>query len=77
MAERVLRFQGRLMAASFLDFARHRAARLDLTLRQAEADGTVARLHLAGAVPLLDAFELACSLGPLDCLVLEVAREAP
>jgi len=61
-------FTGRLRTDSFVEFARHRAARLglwiDVTLMSEEAI----------AAELVDAFEMACSLGPYDCLVLEVAR---
>jgi hypothetical protein len=31
-------------------------------------------VNVSGAAELVDAFEMACSLGPYDCLVLEVAR---
>ena len=76
MADAVMRFHGRLVPGSFAAFARHRAARLGLELLALEADAGTARAHLAGPAALLDAFEMACSLGPLDCVILETAREA-
>jgi hypothetical protein len=76
MSEAVIRFRGRLVPASFAAFARHRAARLDLRLLSLTADAAGARAHLAGPAALLDAFELACSLGPLDCIVQDTSREA-
>jgi len=33
-----------------------------------------ARAVLHGPPDLLDAFEMACALGPLDCIVLHVMR---
>jgi hypothetical protein len=76
VAEAVIRFAGRLVPESFAAFARHRAARLDLRVLALSADAEGARAHLAGPPALLDAFEMACSLGPLDCLVLDIEREA-
>ena len=31
-------------------------------------------LNVSGAAELVDAFEMACSLGPFDCFVLDVVR---
>lgn len=75
VAERaILEFRGILVPASFAEFARHRAARLALDLTALEETQTGARYALAGPADLLDAFEMALSLGPADCLVLDVVR---
>lgn len=69
-------FQGRLNGASFTDFARQRAARLDLALDiQAQSNGSVC-LSVDGRPELIDMFEMAMSLGPHDCIVLDVTRTA-
>jgi len=70
----VIRFTGRLAPASFTSFARHRAARLSLRLDAWQVDKHQARAVLHGPPDLLDAFEMACALGPLDCIVLHVMR---
>lgn len=76
MDERViLQFEGQLQRASMEGFARHRAARLDLSLEVLTSDSGCLRLALTGQPDLIDAFEMALSLGPRDCLVLEVRRE--
>jgi hypothetical protein len=76
MPDAVMRFRGRLVPHSFCDFARHRAARLALRVIALEADAHGASAWLEGPPALLDAFETACSLGPIDCLVTSVEREA-
>lgn len=78
MAERVsFVFKGRLRPLAFTEFAQHRAGRLDLRLEMGEADEAVVKLAVTGAGDLVDAFEMACSLGPLDCIVLDVDRYPP
>ena len=67
-------FAGRLRTGSFVEFACHRAARLGLKIDVAQASGEAVALNVWGAADLVDAFEMACSLGPYDCLVLDVAR---
>jgi hypothetical protein len=67
-------FSGRLRTDSFIEFARHRAARLGLGIDVAQTSDEAITLSVSGAAELVDAFEMACSLGPYDCLVLEVAR---
>lgn len=67
-------FSGNLNPASFAAFARHRAARLDLALELGEFRNAQARLSVAGHPDLIDMFEMAMSLGPFDCLVLDVER---
>lgn len=67
-------FSGRLRTDSFIEFARHRAARLGLEIDVAQMSNEAITLNVSGAAELVDAFEMACSLGPYDCLVLDVAR---
>jgi acylphosphatase len=67
-------FYGRLRTDSFIEFARHRAARLGLEIDVAQMSNEAITLNVSGATELVDAFEMACSLGPYDCLVLDVAR---
>jgi hypothetical protein len=67
-------FTGTLQPRSFVEFAEHRAERLGLRLRVDEAGPEAVRVSLAGQPDLLDMFEMACSLGPVDCLVLDVQR---
>jgi len=66
-------FIGRFRPESFLEFVHHRAERLALRTRL----GTVRRdrieVFVTGEEDLIDAFEIACTLGPLDCLVLDHA----
>jgi acylphosphatase len=73
-SEQAFVFEGQLNSASFTEFARHRAARLDLILAiQAHTDQSV-RLSVDGQPDLIDMFEMAMSLGPQDCIVLDVTR---
>ena len=75
MSERAcLVFTGRFRTDSFIEFARHRAARLGLWIDLAEISDQAITVNVSGAAELVDAFEMACSLGPYDCLVLDVAR---
>lgn len=71
-----MEFTGRFDTEAFGDFARHRADRLDLSLRFDAAGPTRFAVEVAGEPDLIDAFEMACSLGPLSCLVLDVSRTA-
>jgi hypothetical protein len=68
-------FRGRLRTESFVEFARHRAARLGLGFEVGPVSADVVALNVSGAAELVDAFEMACSLGPYDCLVLHVTRQ--
>jgi hypothetical protein len=70
-----LEFCGRLISASFQDFVRRRAARLALKLDEGEGSTLRFACRVSGPIALIDAFEMACSLGPLDCLVLDVRRD--
>ena len=69
-------FTGKLRADEFTAFARHRAARLDLSIDIASASDKAVVLSVCGSHDLVDAFEMACSLGPYACLVLNVARHS-
>ncbi|WP_244618753.1 hypothetical protein [Rhizobium sp. 18065] len=62
------------MSESFLDFARHRAARLDLALTIGICDTAACMLTVSGPDALIDAFEMAVSLGPYDCIILDIER---
>ncbi|WP_346910946.1 hypothetical protein [uncultured Roseibium sp.] len=73
--ERVIfTFSGRIVPDSFVAFARHRAAKLDLPLAVLASDDSSVAVAVDGQVDLVDAFDMACSLGPHDCIVLDVER---
>ena len=67
-------FKGTFQTKSFVEFARHRAERLGLDLQFGPSSNVAITVNVSGAVELVDAFEMACSLGPFDCFVLDVAR---
>ena len=67
-------FKGKFQTGSFVEFARHRAARLGLDIEVGQAGVDAVAVNVSGAAELVDAFEMACSLGPFDCLVLDVER---
>jgi hypothetical protein len=67
-------FRGRLRADIFVEFACHRAARLDLAIDIGAVSDEAIALTVHGPSELVDAFEMACSLGPYECLVLDVTR---
>jgi hypothetical protein len=67
-------FHGRFRVESFLDFVRHRAERLALHAGIGTVTADRIEVCVTGDEELLDAFELACSLGPIDCIVLEHRR---
>ena len=67
-------FKGTFRITSFVEFARHRAERLGLDLQFGSSSAEAIAVHVSGALELVDAFEMACSLGPFDCFVLDVAR---
>ncbi|MEO8668955.1 MAG: hypothetical protein ABI399_10585 [Bauldia sp.] len=69
-------FAGRFEAGSFAEFARHRAARLALSAGAPELSPGEIRITVSGPGDLVDAFEMACSLGPRDCIVADVIRLA-
>ena len=67
-------FTGVLLPDVFIEFARHRAGRLALGIAIADISSTRISLTVSGETDLIDAFEMACSLGPYDCMVHDVAR---
>lgn len=67
-------FVGQLVSSSFGEFADKRAARLGLELLVDEAADDRFVVRVSGQPDLIDAFEMACSLGPIDCLVLDCER---
>jgi hypothetical protein len=71
-----LSFEGRFVVRSFADFVERRAARLDVGVVVRKAGYRLFSIDVTGQPDLIDAFEMACSLGPLDCLVLECRSAA-
>jgi hypothetical protein len=72
--EASLTFAGQFDPAAFRAFAERRAARLSLAYEAREATATRFVCRLRGHAALVDMFEMACSLGPLTCIVRDVAR---
>ncbi|MGA1802153.1 hypothetical protein [Rhizobium sp. HT1-10] len=68
-------FRGQMICESFTEFALHRAHRLDLEIDLGACDGAAAVLSVRGQGDLVDAFEMACSLGPYDCIILDIERK--
>ena len=66
-------FSGRF-EPSFADFDRHRVARLALDASAPDLRPDRVRITVSGQDDLVDAFEVACSLGPIDCLVDDIVR---
>lgn len=67
-------FKGDLPTASFIEFAQHRARRLSLQLVMQDQSEGHAQMVVTGQPDLVDAFEMAMSLGPQDCIVQDVWR---
>lgn len=67
-----IRFSGRL-GASFVGFAMARARRLSLAGSIEDGDTSVL-IAVQGPAALIDAFEITCSLGPIDARVDSWAR---
>jgi hypothetical protein len=74
MEAALFRFTGQLVCESFAEFALHRARRLDLEIDIGACDASSATLSVKGQDDLVDAFEMACSLGPYDCIILDIQR---
>ena len=68
-------FTGQIVPQSFEEFARHRARRLDLTIEMGSADIDRTTMTVSGADALVDMFEMACSLGPYDCIIHDIQRQ--
>lgn len=71
-AELVLR--GDVTAAGFPDWICHRARLLDLSGWVSAAGDDGIRIVVSGPEALVDAMEMACSLGPRDVLVTRIER---
>lgn len=70
-----LRLEGKLGSNTFGAWICHRAALLDLK-GWVSAEGPEAMcIVVAGPPALIDAMEMACSLGPMDVTVKNVARQ--
>ena len=67
-------FSGKFRGDAFIEFARDRAARLDLALEIGAASDQAVAMTVRGEADLIDAFEMACSLGPFDSLILQIGR---
>ena len=67
-------FKGRFDPRSFAEFAAERAVRLSLEAKAITIGPEHISIAVAGQAELVDAFEMACSLGPIDCLVEDVVR---
>ena len=72
----IILFTGHFEPAAFGAFVHHRAARLDLAAAILESSAQRVRVTVSGIPEMIEAFEMACSLGPLSCLVRDVVREA-
>jgi len=68
-------FVGRLRPESFAEFVAHRARRLALDHALGAVGAERLEVTVRGEPDLIDAFEMACSLGPIDCIVLDAFRE--
>ena len=68
----IIEFRGDINAESFAEFARHRAARLSIDMEILSSDQSHMAFKLGGDADLLDAFDMALSLGPADCTVRDV-----
>jgi acylphosphatase len=71
----VIVFTGQFRVESFVEFVSHRARRLQLDAVVETATPDCIEVAVSGQPTLVDAFEMACSLGPIDCLVRDVRRQ--
>jgi hypothetical protein len=69
-------FVGRFVPQSFAEFVHHRAHRLALSAGIDVIGPDRVEVSVTGEPDLVDAFEMACSLGPINCLVLDSFRPA-
>ncbi|BCH56453.1 hypothetical protein ACQZ61_02005 [Agrobacterium vitis] len=67
-------FEGDFNCQSFLNFVRHRAGRLDIGFDVEACSENRVAVCVIGQEALVDMFEMACSLGPTDCIVRDVWR---
>ncbi len=76
MRERVqMVFLGEFQPESFAEFMRHRAGRLSIDAIPRRLDAARVDVEVEGEADLVDMFEMACSLGPIDCLVRDAYRQ--
>ncbi len=68
-----LRFSGRGLGPNFLEFVADRAGRFSLDGWAAAGSDDSATVVVAGPPALIDMLEVACLLGPVDCVVDDVA----
>jgi acylphosphatase len=73
----IIVFSGRFHVESFIEFADHRARKLQLDVMVETATSDRIEIAVSGQPALVDMFEMACSLGPIDCLVRDVERKQP
>lgn len=66
---------GRGLDEDFVDFVLDRAHRFSLRGTVALEDGEI-RVVAGGPAALIDMLEVACMLGPVQCLVDEIRRDA-
>lgn len=71
----IIVFTGQFRVDSFVEFVNHRARRLQLDAMVEMATPDCIEVAVSGQPALVDAFEMACSLGPIDCLVRDVGRK--
>jgi hypothetical protein len=74
MASAAFVFSGAIMRESFAQFALHRANRLSLQIAFGAAGDSFFDVTVTGDEALVDMFEMACSLGPYDCIIHDVTR---
>lgn len=74
MREATIVFSGTLDPEAFAAFAEHRAQRLAIDARVSGMSPDAVTIVVGGAPDLVDAFEMACSLGPVTCIVRDVTR---
>jgi hypothetical protein len=65
---------GRFEPGSFAEFVHHRALRLALSAGIGTIGPNRIEVSVSGDPALVDAFEMACSLGPINCLVFDTFR---
>ncbi|MEM9430525.1 MAG: acylphosphatase [Pseudomonadota bacterium] len=76
MSEVTVTLTGRLEAASAIPWILHRGRLLSLRGWVRRVDDATIEMALEGPDPLLDAMEIACSLGPGDVMVETITRAA-
>lgn len=69
-----LTLQGRLASDSVMEWVAHRANLLDLAGWARRESSSVISVVLVGPEALIDAMEVACSLGPGDVLVETITK---